>query len=110
MISLVMGNVLMLPVFVIPGHAQKFPITYPSDSTNHSRLFNLGMANQTGGSLVESFGSPQALVEAVRGEAQKPKKVDRMVEKFGLFETDKTLEEGKEQVKCTNRMMAGENE
>jgi hypothetical protein len=56
--------------------AQQFPIDSPSNSTNLSPLSNLSMTNQTGESLVESFGSPQSLMEAVIREAQNTNATD----------------------------------
>ncbi|MFY9966221.1 MAG: hypothetical protein WBP83_09600 [Nitrososphaeraceae archaeon] len=57
-------------------NAQQFPIASPSNSTNLSPLSNLSMTNQTGESLVESFGSPQSLMEAVIREAQNTNATD----------------------------------
>lgn len=57
-------------------NAQQFPIASPSNSTNPSPLSNLSMTNQTGESLVESFGSPQSLMEAVIREAQNTNATD----------------------------------
>lgn len=49
-------------------HAQQFPVTSPN-FTNPSPLANLSMANQTGESLVESFG-PLSQMEAVIREIE----------------------------------------
>lgn len=66
----------LLPLLFITSpalaHAQQFPILPPSNSTNLAPLSNLSVTNQSGQSLVESFGSPQALMQAVIDEAQKP--------------------------------------
>ena len=53
----------MVPVFVIPVYAKQFNIAPLSNSRILSPLSNLRMANHTGESLVESLGSPQALME-----------------------------------------------
>jgi len=94
----------MVPVFGIPVYERQFPTALPSNFTDFSPLSNFSMVNQAGESLVKPFGSSQALMEALIGESQKPGKVDRMVEECDLLETDKTLEDGREQVKCTNRI------
>jgi len=91
-------------VFGIAVYEQQFHTALPSNFTDFSPLTSFSMANQTGESAVTPFGSSQALMEALIGESQKPGKVDRMVEECDLLETDKTLEGGKEQVKCTNRI------
>lgn len=57
-------------------NAQQFPTASPSNSTNLSPLSNLSMTNQTGESLVESFGSPQSLMESVIREAQNTNATD----------------------------------
>jgi hypothetical protein len=58
-----------LPNLYVPNvHAQQFPVT-SSNSTNPSPLANLSMANQTGESLVESFG-PLSQMEAVIREIE----------------------------------------
>jgi Ca2+-binding RTX toxin-like protein len=57
-------------------YAQQFPVASPSNSTNLSPLSNLSMTNQTGESLVESFGSPQSLMDAVIREAQNTNATD----------------------------------
>lgn len=57
-------------------NAQQFPTASPSNTTNLSPLSNLSMTNQTGESLVESFGSPQSLMEAVIREAQNTNATD----------------------------------
>lgn len=57
-------------------NAQQFPVDSPSNSTNLSPLSNLSMTNQTGESLVESFGSPQSLMEAVIREAENTNATD----------------------------------
>lgn len=57
-------------------NAQQLPIASPSNSTNLSPLSNLSMTNQTGESLVESFGSPQSLMEAVIREAENTNATD----------------------------------
>jgi hypothetical protein len=110
MISLLLGIVPMVSVFVIPVYAKQFNIAPLSYSRILSPLSNLRMANHTGESLVESLGSPQALMETAINEAKKPGKVDRMVKGCDLFETDKTLEEVREQVECAQRILADENE
>ena len=109
MISLLLGKVPMVSVFVIPVYAKQFNIAPLSNSRILSPLSNLRMANHTGESLVESLGSPQALMEASINEAKKPGKADRMVKECDLFETDKTLEV-REQVECAHRILADENE
>jgi hypothetical protein len=54
----------LMPNLSVPSvHAQQFPAASPSNSTA-SPLSNLSMANQTGESLVESFG-PLSQMEAV---------------------------------------------
>lgn len=58
------------------AYAQGFPIASPSNSTDLSPLSNLSMTNQTGESLVESFGSPQSLMEAVIREAENTNATD----------------------------------
>jgi hypothetical protein len=57
-------------------NAQQFSVDSPSNSTNLSPLSNLSMTNQTGESLVESFGSPQSLMEAVIREAENTNATD----------------------------------
>jgi hypothetical protein len=58
-----------VPNLYVPNvHAQQFPVT-SSNSTNPSPLANLSMANQTGESLVESFG-PLSQMEAVIREIE----------------------------------------
>jgi hypothetical protein len=57
-------------------NAQQLPLASPSNSTNLSPLSNLSMTNQTGESLVESFGSPQSLMDAVIREAQNTNATD----------------------------------
>lgn len=57
-------------------NAQQFPIASPSNSSNLSPLSNLSVTNQTGESLVESFGSPQSLMEAVIREAENTNATD----------------------------------
>jgi hypothetical protein len=58
-----------VPNLYIPNvHAQQFPVT-SSNFTNPSPLANLSMANQTGESLVESFG-PLSQMEAVIREIE----------------------------------------
>ena len=55
-------------LYVQNVHAQQFPVTSPN-FTNPSPLANLSMANQTGESLVESFG-PLSQMEAVIREIE----------------------------------------
>jgi hypothetical protein len=58
-----------VPNLYVPNvHAQQFPVTSPN-FTNPSPLANLSMANQTGESLVESFG-PLSQMEAVIREIE----------------------------------------
>ena len=58
-----------VPNLYVPNvHAQQFPVTSPN-FTNPSPLANLSMANQTGASLVESFG-PLSQMEAVIREIE----------------------------------------
>ncbi len=59
-----------MPTLFVPNvHAQQFPLASPSNSTNLSPLSNLSMGNQTGESLVESFG-PLSQMEAVIREIE----------------------------------------
>ena len=58
-----------VPNLYVPNvHAQQFPVTSPN-FTNPSPLANLSMANQTGESLVGSFG-PLSQMEAVIREIE----------------------------------------
>ena len=58
-----------VPNLYVPNvHAQQFPVT-SHNFTNPSPLANLSMANQTGESLVESFG-PLSQMEAVIREIE----------------------------------------
>ncbi|MGA7367573.1 MAG: hypothetical protein WBX01_00455 [Nitrososphaeraceae archaeon] len=60
----------LVPNLLVPNiHAQQFPVGSPSNSTNLSPLSNLSMANQTGESLVESFG-PLSQMESVIREIE----------------------------------------
>lgn len=60
----------LIPSLNVPNaHAQQLPIASPSNSTNLSPLSNLSVANQTGESLVESFG-PMSQMEAVIKEIE----------------------------------------
>jgi hypothetical protein len=59
----------LMPTLYVPSvHAQQIPMT-SSNSTNLSSLSNLSMANQTGESLIESFG-PQSQMEAMIRELE----------------------------------------
>jgi hypothetical protein len=59
----------LMPNLYVPSvHAQQIPMT-SSNSTNLSSLSNLSMANQTGESLIESFG-PQSQMEAMIRELE----------------------------------------
>lgn len=51
------------------AHAQDFPVAFPSNSTDLTPLSNLSLSNQTGESLVESFG-PLSQIEAVIRELE----------------------------------------
>jgi hypothetical protein len=60
----------LIPSLNVPNaQAQQLPIPSPSNSTNLSPLSNLSVANQTGESLVESFG-PMSQMEAVIKEIE----------------------------------------
>lgn len=60
----------LIPSLNVPNaHAQQLPIPSSSNSTNLSPLSNLSVANQTGESLVESFG-PMSQMEAVIKEIE----------------------------------------
>ena len=60
----------LIPNLYVPSvHAQQIPMTSPSNSTNLSPLSNLSMADQTGESLIESFG-PQSQMQAVIRELE----------------------------------------
>jgi hypothetical protein len=80
---------LMLDYLLV--YAQGFPTLPPSNSTSLSLL-----SNQSGQSLVESFGSP---------EVKKPGLTDRMIDDCGVLETDRSIEEGKESLECQERIM-----
>jgi hypothetical protein len=59
----------LMPTLYVPSvHAQQIPMT-SSNSTNLSSLSNLSMANQTGESLIGSFG-PQSQMEAMIRELE----------------------------------------
>ncbi|MGH9913624.1 MAG: hypothetical protein ACRD4W_14360, partial [Nitrososphaeraceae archaeon] len=59
----------LMPTLYVPSvHAQQIPMA-SSNSTNLSSLSNLSMANQTGESLIESFG-PQSQMEAMIRELE----------------------------------------
>jgi hypothetical protein len=63
--------------------AQQFPIATPSNSTaSPSPLSNQSMTNQTGESLVGSFGSPQALMEAVITQMRNTNATDFAIRQF----------------------------
>jgi hypothetical protein len=60
----------LMPNLYVPSvHAQQIPMASPSNSTNLSPLSNLSMANQTGESLIGSFG-PQSQMEAMIRELE----------------------------------------
>lgn len=60
----------LMPNLYAPSvHAQQIPMASPSNSTNLSPQSNLSMANQTGESLIESFG-PQSQMEAMIRELE----------------------------------------
>ena len=60
----------LIPSLNVPNaHAQQLTIPSSSNSTNLSPLSNLSVANQTGESLVESFG-PMSQMEAVIKEIE----------------------------------------
>lgn len=64
------SNMQLMPNLYVPNvQAQQLPMASPSNSTNLSPLSNLSMANQTGESLMESFG-PQSQMEAVIRELE----------------------------------------
>ena len=66
----IISSIQVVPTLFVPNvHAQQFPVTSPSNSTNISPLSNLSMGNQTGESLVESFG-PLSQMEAVIREIE----------------------------------------
>ncbi len=59
----------LIPNLYVPSvHAQQIPMT-SSNSTNLSPLSNLSMADQTGESLIKSFG-PQSQMQAVIRELE----------------------------------------
>jgi hypothetical protein len=60
---------LKVTLYPLDAHAQQFPVASPSNSTDLSPLSNLSLANQTGESLVESFG-PLSQMEAVIRELE----------------------------------------
>jgi Ca2+-binding RTX toxin-like protein len=60
---------LKMTLYPLDAHAQQFPVASPSNSTDLSPLSNLSLANQTGESLVESFG-PLSQMEAVIRELE----------------------------------------
>ena len=66
----IISSIQVVPTLFVPNiNAQQFPVTSPSNSTNISPLSNLSMGNQTGESLVESFG-PLSQMEAVIREIE----------------------------------------
>jgi hypothetical protein len=66
----IISSIQVVPTLPVPSaHAQQFPVTSPSNSTNITPLSNLSMGNQTGESLVESFG-PLSQMEAVIREIE----------------------------------------
>lgn len=89
---------LMLDYMLV--YAQQFPTLPPSNSTSLSLL-----SNQSGQSLVESFGTPEAIIQSVIDEAKKPGLTNRMIDECGLLETDRSIEEGRESLECQERIM-----
>ena len=64
------SSLILMPSLNVPNvNAQQFPTASPSNSTNLSPLSNLSMANQTGESLIGSFG-PQSQMEAMIRELE----------------------------------------
>ena len=57
----------LIPSLNVPNaHAQQLPIPSSSNSTNLSPLSNLSVANQTGESLVESFGPMSQMEDVIK--------------------------------------------
>jgi hypothetical protein len=74
--------------------AQQFPKGFPSNSTTSPTPFsNQSMINQTGESLVGSFGSPQALMEAVITQMRNTNATDFAIRQFIENTTSSILNE-----------------
>lgn len=89
---------LMLDYMLV--YAQQFPTLPPSNSTSLSLL-----SNQSGQSLVESFGTPEAIMQSGIDEAKAPGLTNRMIDECGLLETGRSIKEGKESLECQERIM-----